>query len=271
MQHHIFKMINDGRLLLSPIRNPKRILDIGTGSGIWPMELAPDFPDAEIIGTDLSPVQPTEVPENVHFLIDDAAEDEWLWGYDHFDIIHAANMTGSLPSFKDLLRKALNHLKPGGYMECQEVDPKPKCDDGTMPPENPDGFCAYPLHDWFDLNVRSGQTTDPPRQFRIAHRIARWMKDVGFVDVQQRVSKVPLNDWPDDPRLKQIGSWFRLNCLEALAGWTYKPFLALGWSKSEIEVFLVDVRKCIENRDIHGYMDHYAVFGRKPFPGETPP
>lgn len=175
-----------------------------------------------------------------------------------------------MASFKDLLRKSIKHLKPGGYLECHEMDPRPKCDDDTMPPENPDGFSDYPMHDWFDLNIRSGHATDPPRQFRIAHRIARWMKEVGFVDVQQHVSKVPLNDWPTDQRLKQIGAWSRANWLEALSGWSYKPFLALGWSKSEIEVFLVEVRKCIENRDIHCYNDHYVVIGRKPHPGENP-
>lgn len=39
MQHHMTKLINHGRLFLAPIQNPKRILDIGTGSGIWPIEM----------------------------------------------------------------------------------------------------------------------------------------------------------------------------------------------------------------------------------------
>ncbi|GAQ07075.1 hypothetical protein ALT_4396 [Aspergillus lentulus] len=267
MQHHMIKLVNDGRLFFAPIHCPKRILDIGTGSGIWPIEMASIFPEAEIIGTDLSPVQPNEVPKNVHFLVDDATEEDWLWDANHFDFIHTAHMIGSFPSFKDVLRKAFNHLKPGGYMECHEFDPKLKCDDGTMPPENPDGFCEYALLDWVDLNVRSSQVTDPPRQFRIAHRIARWMREVGFVDVQERISKVPTNPWSEDPHLRTIGTWSETNWLEALSGWSYKPLLALGWSKPEIEVFLVDVRKSIQNRDVHSYMDFYVVTGRKPCPG----
>lgn len=39
MQHHMFKLINEGNLFFAPLQNPKRILDIGTGSGIWPMEM----------------------------------------------------------------------------------------------------------------------------------------------------------------------------------------------------------------------------------------
>jgi methylase of polypeptide subunit release factors len=39
MQHHMVKLVNDGRLFFAPIHSPKRILDIGTGSGIWPIEM----------------------------------------------------------------------------------------------------------------------------------------------------------------------------------------------------------------------------------------
>ncbi|KAJ5328096.1 hypothetical protein N7452_008486 [Penicillium brevicompactum] len=222
-------MVMGDKLFHVPLMSPKKILDIGTGSGIWPIEMAALFPNTEITGTDLSPVQPTEVPPNVHFLVDDATEDEWLWDANHFDLIHIGHMTGAMPSFKRILRQAFKHLKPGAYLECHELDPKPRCDDKTMPPENPDGgYSAFAMHDWFDLNMRSSRDADPPRQFRIAHRIEQWMKDVGFVDVEQRVSKIPTNTWPQEERLKTIGAWSESNWLEALSGWSYKPFLALA-------------------------------------------
>ncbi|KAF3025221.1 hypothetical protein E8E15_004592 [Penicillium rubens] len=208
MQHHMFKMTMDGKLFHVPLQDPKHILDIGTGSGIWPIEMSALFPNTEIIGTDLSPVQPTEVPPNVHFLIDDATEEEWLWKKNYFDFIHIGHMTGAMPSFKRLLRQAFKHLKPGAYIECHELDPKPKCDDGTMPPENQDGgYSAFAIHDWVDLNVRSSRDADPPRQFRIAHRIAQWMREIGFVDVESRLFKIPMNPWPEDEKLKAIGTW----------------------------------------------------------------
>lgn len=47
------------KLFLAPINNPKRILDIGTGTGIWAIEMGDEYPDAQIIGTDLAPTQPT--------------------------------------------------------------------------------------------------------------------------------------------------------------------------------------------------------------------
>ncbi|OQE45908.1 hypothetical protein PENCOP_c001G02337 [Penicillium coprophilum] len=269
MQHHMFKLAMDGKLLQVPLQDPKHILDIGTGSGIWPIEMSALFPNAKITGTDLSPVQPTEVPPNVHFLVDDATEEDWIWENGYFDLIHTGHMTGAVPSFKRIIRQSFKHLKPGGYMECQELDPKPQCDDDTMPPENLDGgYSAYAMHDWVDLNVRSGRESDPPRQFRIAHRIAQYMRDIGFVDVEQRLTKIPTNTWPQDEKLRTLGAWSESNWLDALSGWSYKPFLALGWSKPEIEVFLVDVRRSIQDRNVHAYMNFYVVTGRKPLPNE---
>lgn len=46
MQHHMFKMVIDGQLFLAPLQQPKRILDIGTGSGIWPIEMGMNYPSA---------------------------------------------------------------------------------------------------------------------------------------------------------------------------------------------------------------------------------
>lgn len=58
--HHLCLLLLGGRLTLAPIDKPKRVLDVGTGTGIWAIAMADHLPeDSEIIGTDLSPIQPT--------------------------------------------------------------------------------------------------------------------------------------------------------------------------------------------------------------------
>lgn len=48
------------KLFLAPIGDkPAKILDLGTGTGIWAIEMGDDYPSTDIIGTDLSPTQPS--------------------------------------------------------------------------------------------------------------------------------------------------------------------------------------------------------------------
>lgn len=57
--HHVYTLVLHGDLYKAPIGdNPGSILDIGTGTGIWAIDMAEKFPNARILGNDLSPIQP---------------------------------------------------------------------------------------------------------------------------------------------------------------------------------------------------------------------
>ena len=85
IKHHVMLMLCHGRLHLAPLDQPQTILDIGTGTGIWALEMAEQYPNTRVIGTDLSPVQPFPVPDNVSFEIDDVEAKDWSWPDNHFD------------------------------------------------------------------------------------------------------------------------------------------------------------------------------------------
>lgn len=76
-----------GNLSLAPIGEPANVLDIGTGTGIWAKHFARLYPASNVIGTDLSLIQPTEkLPANLSFIREDAEE---MWVHDHpFEYIH---------------------------------------------------------------------------------------------------------------------------------------------------------------------------------------
>jgi hypothetical protein len=77
IEHQMTLLLMDGQLYICPLQeNPSRILDLGTGTGIWAIDMADKFPDCEVIGTDLSPIQPAYVPPNCKFYVDNY-EDEW--------------------------------------------------------------------------------------------------------------------------------------------------------------------------------------------------
>jgi ubiquinone/menaquinone biosynthesis C-methylase UbiE len=77
MVHHGFYRLFNDRLFVAPIGlDGKRVLDIGTGTGIWAIQLGDEYPGAElIIGNDLSPIQPTWTPPNVKFVVDNVEQD----------------------------------------------------------------------------------------------------------------------------------------------------------------------------------------------------
>lgn len=58
MHHHISLLMLDDKLSIAPINKPQRVLDVGTGTGIWAIDFADANESSFVIGTDLSAVQP---------------------------------------------------------------------------------------------------------------------------------------------------------------------------------------------------------------------
>jgi hypothetical protein len=171
-------------------------------------------------------------------------------------------MLGALPSFESLIMNAFKYLNPGGYLECQEWLLDLFCDDDTL-----SNATNYPVRDWIRYAHRSSaHNVNPPRPLRFAHKIAGWMREAGFVDVHEKIDKVPLNPWSTEPHAKNLGTWHMENWLDGLGGFSYGLFgsRGLGWSQTEIEVFLVGVRRSIQDRNVHSYQRFYVVTGRKP-------
>lgn len=79
------------------------------------MDFADDYPAAHVVGTDISPIQPTAVPPNLEFQIMDATED---WDFHmKFDFVHTRLMNGfSIRSWPHFYSQAFEHMKPGGYV-----------------------------------------------------------------------------------------------------------------------------------------------------------
>ena len=53
IHHEIMMLVTDGEIYKAPVRNPHRVLDLGTGTGIWAIDFANSHPEAEVIGVDL--------------------------------------------------------------------------------------------------------------------------------------------------------------------------------------------------------------------------
>ncbi|CAL3971604.1 unnamed protein product [Diplocarpon coronariae] len=178
--HHIFSLTFDGRLFLAPIApNPQRVIDLGTGTGIWAIDFADQFPSAAVVATDLSPIQPADVPPNLEFQIDDFTL-PWTFSHDTFDYVHARCIYGS----------------PGGWFEQAEISVIPKSEDGSL--------AGTHLESWGPIAWECGEKFG--KSFKIAEESKDFMERAGFVNVVRRTFKWPIGPWTADKKLKEIGA-----------------------------------------------------------------
>ncbi len=145
------------------------------------MDFADLFPSAEVIGTDLSPIQPSWVPQNCRFYVDDV-ESEWPHRPDEeFDFIHGRGMGGSIKDWDRLYQQIYTNLKPGGWVEMQEYEGWCTSDDDTL--NN-----APSVYKWQSLineaSIKFGKKVNEAATHK------QRLIDAGFVDVQDDVYKV---------------------------------------------------------------------------------
>ncbi|KEZ42035.1 hypothetical protein SAPIO_CDS6440 [Scedosporium apiospermum] len=249
-------MMYDGGLFLCPAEPDKlqNVLDAGTGTGAWAMDLADEQPQAQIVGVDLSPIQPSFVPPNVRFYVDDL-EDQWTFST-KFDLIYARMLTGSLSDWPKFFKQSYDALQPGGYIELSDIIFPLESDDGTLPKDSA-------LNQWGELCNKAAHVLNRPLDS--ARLYSKQLAEAGFTNITERHFKWPQNRWPKDPKYKELGLWTYEDIGKNVDGLSVALFTrGLKWSPEEFEAFLVDVRKQMKDPRIHAYFNIWIVYAQKP-------
>ncbi|KAF6844218.1 methyltransferase domain-containing protein [Colletotrichum musicola] len=258
LQHNLFLHTFDGKLGTAQPNEPDakvgRVLDVGTGTGIWAMEFDDEHPEAEVRGFDLSAVQPDFTPPNVRFEIDDL-EEPWIYSQP-FDYIHSRMMNSSISNWED-------NLNPGGYLELNEVDIVVLSDDGSLKLEHSIMKTCGLLQE---------ATATLGRAYQDIKDLKPIVMNAGFVDVTMQRFKWPTNSWPKEWRYKEIGMWNNENIHQGWEGICMAPLTrGLGWSQSEVLVLMAENRKEYDDRNIQAYFSIWSIYGKKPEePTEAP-
>nr|OQO25088.1 hypothetical protein B0A51_06369 [Rachicladosporium sp. CCFEE 5018] len=256
IHYHSIRLVLDNKHWICPFKDPKQIIDIGTGTGIWAVDVADDNPETQVLGIDLSPIQPTAVPPNVEFQIMDC-EEPWDMP-ERFDFVHTRLMNGfSIKSWPYFYEQAFASLQPGGWVENQEFEVVFGCDDNTIPP---DSACVKWANLWNEGIEKFGGTGRCyPDQMKLQ------MEAAGFINVRIESFRMPMGTWPRRKRLRQAGELNLHGFYHGVDGLSQRVFTkALGWSVEEMEVMCAQVRNECLDRRIHTYFPIYVVYGQKP-------
>jgi hypothetical protein len=166
------------------------------------------------------------------------------------------------------------HLNPGGYIEVTDISFPIRMDDAVFPPDSA-------LEKWGNLMLESAKNIGRPSNSAESYKSQ--LVAAGFEKVVETQYKWPQNDWPVDPKLKEMGLlYFTVSCLcrlshvelelvlqkltgnigmyalvdfeNCLEGISMRLFtLGLDWTALEVNMFCVEVRKEMKNRRIHAY------------------
>ena len=190
---HAAELMIGGKLHLAPIGNDapvQRAADIGTGSGLWAIDFADAYPECEVIGTDLSPIQPSWCPPNLRFEIEDATKD-WTFKENYFDFIHLRFLTGGIKDWAGLYKQAYQACKPGGWIEHFDLTSVPFSDDDSVPK-------GSALEQYGKIFIEAG------KRLGMTHRTAEdgiqenGLKEAGFVNITANNYKVSRSTKPTE-------------------------------------------------------------------------
>jgi len=127
------------------------IVDVGCGTGEWVIEVAEEFPTAYVYGLDLSPIQPTYVPDNAEFIVTDISEGMPDFDDGRTDVVHSRFCISAIALIRYLhagitrdqwpvyLQEILRILKPNdGWAQMIELGiPYVHSENDSLPPDAP--------------------------------------------------------------------------------------------------------------------------------------
>ena len=227
--HQMHLILLDGRLtVVPPPPNTRRILDVGSGPGNWAIAMAEQYPDAEIVATDLSIFDShflSLAPPNILFEIDDA-EREWTY-HEPFDFIHIRHLTRSITDWPAFYAQAFRHLKPGGLIHIGESDISADC--LRIPNDAPNSYSSIFCSAIESATEAAGFTRG------LAHVSRSALSAAGFIDIRVFDMEYPIGTWPTDPQRKTLGKMALIGMMESVEAFSMRLLTKyVGWTAEDV-------------------------------------
>ncbi len=182
-QHHVlYRTISNHYLAPLTQATATTILDVGTGTGIWPAEMSVLFPQAHILGADVALSSlPHPLPANCLFV-----QANVLHGLpfpsEQFSFTHQRLLVAAIPTahWQSVVRELVRVTKPGGWIELSEIG-------DTIQNAGP---ATKRLLNWM-----TGISKGLGFEMDILHRLGDLLKQAGCQSIESQDIPVPLGAW----------------------------------------------------------------------------
>ncbi|KZO90317.1 S-adenosyl-L-methionine-dependent methyltransferase [Calocera viscosa TUFC12733] len=177
-QHEQIKSIFNGKLLPDNLilKDGDRVLDAGTGTGVWALDIATLIPKTvEIDCIDITRrLFPASPPVNLHFSVGNILT---LPASSAYTLVHQRFLTAAFSGsdWKTCLKNLYGALRPGGWLKMEELRALVLPD--TLP--NMERMLQ------FASAVEKGRDID----FAAVDHLEGWIKEAGFQEVQAEAQR----------------------------------------------------------------------------------
>ncbi|ORX94826.1 hypothetical protein BCR34DRAFT_498959 [Clohesyomyces aquaticus] len=254
-QHDVIKNAMGG-LVEAPLdlhSKSLRILDSATHDGTWVRDLAISTAcmHHELVGTDIDPSHfPDHPPAGMTFRVQDFTKPWPVEWRQSFDLVHQRL---SLGNGGTILRQVVWNLcslvKPGGWIQLIECSHK-------LPEENGPAMRGF-------VTVLEGVQASIGVDIEFDEKIAGWLKEAGFGDIEERLVEVKLGASNPNPQLAELGILSTISAARALANYGQTlPVGAIPLSMEKIASLPTDIHA--ELTEIGGVHSIRVLWGRKP-------
>jgi len=265
---HLKSLYDEPRLVKQALtRDAQRratVLDVGTGSGSWAVDMAQEFPHADVIGIDL--VLPTmakngqTLPTNCRLQIGDANAplSEWEAGV---DVLHARSVEAGIRDFDLFLYQSARCLRPGGVLLLGSGSPQIYHEDHTPFCVTEEGQPGFTWIQWVFAAVydafrkRGNYNVDSMLYWH------EWLeRNPNFENVVTKDTYIPLGVFREglDPDQTKMAEMMRENTVNILD--SFRPLLlTVGHDPEAIDRAVKSCAAELQEQKVHSYMRYRST------------
>ena len=155
------------------------------------------------------------------------------------------------------------HIKPGGFLEFQEMEPFPYSDDESLESSSPLLKYYISIHEGLqNLGVNLQRSRDE----------AANLSSYEFINAHHEILKIPIGNWPESKLMKMVGMYAKVGITQGLQAMALAPLCkGLGWSKAQVDDLCHEVKTYLseEKSLVKAYFKLHISWAQKPLVSTT--